>query len=308
MIKRTIYFSNPCYLSTTNEQLVFEIPNPANLPKADVTRSIPIEDIGLVILDNQQITISQALMHKLLSNNVALITCNATHHPTGLMLNLDGHTLQSQKFRHQIEASQPLKKQLWQQTIKTKLLNQAIQLENCGIDAQPLKYWASEVQSGDGGGHEGRGAAFYWKSLSTIFYPNEEKMFLRRRDGEPPNHLLNYGYAILRATVARSLVGSGLLPTLGIHHRNQYNSYCLADDVMEPYRPIIDALVVKIWNEHSRPVEMNSNIKKDLLQIPTLDVLIDGQSSPLMNGVQRTTASLSACFEGQQRKILYPEL
>lgn len=307
MIKRTLYFGNPIYLYTRNEQLVIELPNPANLPKADVTKTIPIEDIGVVILDHQQITISQAVIYKLLENNAALITCDASHHPVGLMLNLEGNSLQSQRFKHQVEASVPLKKQLWQQTVKYKLLNQAAHLELYGIEGKPLRYWASEVQSGDGGGHEGRAAAYYWKNLSIIIY-HESQQFFRRREGEPPNNFLNYGYAILRAIVARNLVGSGLLPTLGIFHRNQYNAYCLADDIMEPYRPIVDLLIIKTWTQNGRPEELNPALKKELLMIPSIDIKIDGQSSPLMVGLQRTTASLAACFEGEQRKILYPEL
>ncbi|MEI6881681.1 MAG: type II CRISPR-associated endonuclease Cas1 [Bacteroidota bacterium] len=308
MIKRTLYFGNPCYLSTKDEQLVLELPNPASLPKADVTKTVPIEDIGVVILDHQQITISQALMYKLLHNNVAMITCDNTHHPVGLMLNLEGNTLQSQKFKDQVDASVPIKKQLWQQTIKAKLQNQASHLETYGIEAKPMRFWASEIQSGDAGGHEGRAAAFYWKNLSDIFYNQEQKQFFRKRDGEPPNNILNYAYAILRATVARGLVGSGLLPTLGIHHRNQYNAYCLADDIMEPYRPIIDKLVVTTWLNHHKPEELTPQIKKELLIIPAMDINIGGQKSPLMIGLQRTTASLAACFEGSQRKIIYPEM
>jgi len=119
---------------------------------------------------------------------------------------------------------------------------------------------------------------------------------------------LNYGYAILRAIVARSLVASGLLPTLGIFHRNQYNAYCLADDVMEPYRPYVDQIVCGIIRGNGKFLEMTPSMKKELLQIPAMDVVIDGQKSPLMNAVQRTTASLAKCFEGSSRKILYPEL
>ena len=341
MIKRTIYFGNPCYLSTKDEQLVIEQPNPAGLPKSDVIKTIPIEDIGVVVLDHQQLTISQAVIHKLMANNVALITCDNTHHPTGMLLNLDGNTLQSERFRAQIDATLPLKKQLWQQTIKAKLTNQAHHLREHGIDYKPLLHWADEVLSGDGGGHEGRGAAFYWRSMSAVFYSKNEEsssfrhpeldsgsaeksideqtqmlkqvqhdgtMFFRRREGEPPNNLLNYGYAILRACVARSLVGSGLVPTLGIHHRNQYNAYCLADDIMEPYRPFVDRLVATVWNEMDRPLEINKDIKGKLLNIPTLDVSIDGQSSPLMVALHRTTSSLVGCYDGTQRKVLYPIL
>ncbi len=297
MIKRTLYFGNPAYLKTLNEQLIVELPDTGE------KKQVPIEDIGIVILDHQQITITQALIAKLLANNTALITCNDTHHPTGLMLNLDGNTLQSQKFKAQIEASQPLKKQLWQQTVSAKIANQAALL---GIEKAAngiLLRYAKDVKSGDSGNHEAKAAAYYWKHLFPDFL-----QFKRDRYGEPPNNLLNYGYAILRAVVARNLVGSGLLPTLGIFHRNQYNAYCLADDIMEPYRPFVDQVVCKIISMNGQYLDMTPAMKKELLTIPVIDVMIDGQKSPLMLAVQRTTASLSKCYEGESRKLLYPEL
>lgn len=295
MIKRTLYFGNPSYLNTQLEQLVI------HQPELEGKRTIPIEDVGIVILDHQQITISQALIAKLLANNVALISCDSSHLPTGLMLNLDGHTLQSQKFKEQLEASKPLLKQLWQQTIIAKIENQSNLLKAQGVQISNMQRWAQEVKSGDSSNREARAAVYYWNKLFSQ-YPD----FKRDRFGMPPNNLLNYGYAILRAIVARSLVGSGLLPTLGIHHRNQYNAYCLADDVMEPYRPFVDKLVLNIVNQHSQFLDLGPSIKKEILQIPTLDVRLDGQNSPLMVAVQRTTASLSKCYSGEQRKILYP--
>lgn len=295
MIKRTLYFGNSAYLKTTNEQLVIEVQSTGE------TKSEPIEDIGLLILDHQQITITQALIAKLLANNVALITCNFTHHPTGLLLNLDGNTLQSQKFQAQVDASIPLKKQLWQQTVIAKLENQATLLQKEKIDNRTILKYAKEVKSGDSENCEAKAAVYYWKNIFPEFLE-----FKREREGAPPNNLLNYGYAILRATVARSLVASGLLPTLGIHHRNQYNAYCLADDIMEPYRPFVDKVVCDIIRMNGRFLDMTPNMKKHLLGIPAMDVHIDGQKSPLMNAVQRTTASLVKCFEGESRKILYP--
>lgn len=296
MIKRTLYFGSPAYLKTTNEQLVFESTETGEL------KSAPIEDIGVVILDHQQITVSQALISKLLSNNVAFITCDNAHHPTGLLLNLDGNTLQSQKFQAQIEASTPLKKQLWQQTVSAKLLNQASLLESIRIPAKNLRNWAEEVKSGDSENHEAKAAAYYWKNIFPDFLA-----FKRERYGPPPNNLLNYGYAILRAVVARSLVSSGLLPTLGIFHKNQYNAYCLADDIMEPYRPFVDKVVVDIIRMNGKFLELTPSMKKDLLGIPAMDVVINEEKSPLMVAIQKTTASLTKCFEGKQRKILYPE-
>jgi CRISPR-associated protein Cas1 len=297
MIKRTLYFGNPAYLSTHLDQLVIK------LPDTDDKKTIPIEDTGLVILDHQQITISQSLMAKLLENNIALITCDTSHHPTGLMLNLDGHTLQSQKFKEQLSASKPLLKQLWQQTIVTKIENQANLLASQNIEVGNMKRWMQDVKSGDTSNREARAAVFYWSKLFKQL-PD----FTRDRYGDAPNNLLNYGYAILRAIVARSLVGSGLLPTLGIFHKNQYNAYCLADDIMEPYRPFVDQLVLKIIDNNEYFEELNPSLKKELLQIPILDVEIDGQTSPLMIAVQRTTTSLAKCYAGEIRKILYPTL
>ncbi|MBX2920752.1 MAG: type II CRISPR-associated endonuclease Cas1 [Chitinophagaceae bacterium] len=297
MIKRTLYFGNPAYLKTNNNQLVIEMHDSGE------TKSAPIEDIGLLILDHQQITITQALMAKLLANNTAVITCDDTHHPTGMMFNLDGHTLQSQKFQAQIEASTPLKKQLWQQTVSCKIENQAALLQQEREEYKLLLTYAKDVKSGDSENHEAKAAAYYWKKIFPEFLE-----FRRERYGPPPNNLLNYGYAILRALVARSLTSSGLLPTLGIHHRNQYNAYCLADDIMEPYRPFVDKVVCHIIRGNGKFLEMTPTMKKALLEIPAMDVQMDGQKSPLMNAVQRTTASLAKCYEGKARKILYPEM
>ncbi len=296
MIKRTLYFGNPAYLKTQNEQLVFES------PETGETKQVPIEDIGLLFLDHQQITISQALIAKLLANNVAFITCDNTHHPTGMLLNLDGNTLQSAKFTAQVEATVPLKKQLWQQTVSAKIINQAAILEWHRMPVKNMYNWAAAVKSGDSENHEATAAAWYWKNV----FPNFPD-FRRERFGPPPNNLLNYGYAVLRAIVARSLVGSGLLPTLGIFHKNQYNAYCLADDIMEPYRPFVDRIVVEITRMNGKFLELTPTMKKQLLAIPATDVKIKGEKSPLMVAVQKTTASLAKCFEGKSRKIEYPE-
>ena len=312
MIKRTLYFGNPAYLKTANEQLIIEFPDsppsPRFLSEAEGSgegsgvRSAPIEDVGLLILDHQQITITQSLLAKLLANNTAIITCDDTHHPTGMMLSLDGHTLQSQKFQAQVEATVPLKKQLWQQTVAAKIENQAAMLAFRREENKLLLNLAASVKSGDSENAEAQAAAYYWKRVFPDFLE-----FTRERYGPPPNNLLNYGYAILRALVARSLVASGLLPTLGIHHRNQYNAYCLADDIMEPYRPYVDFIVYQIIRTNGKYLEMSPSMKKALLELPAMDVKIDGKKSPLMNAVQRTTASLAKCFEGTTRKLLYPE-
>jgi len=298
MVKRTLYFGNPAYLRLANEQLVIE------LPDTKETKSAPIEDLGVVILDHQQVTISTGAMAKLLEHNVALVTCDMkTHHPVGLFLNLNGHTLQSAKFKAQIDASLPLKKQLWQQTIVAKISNQAQMLAIRQADYKTLVNYAREVKSGDSEGHEAKAAAYYWKRVFPM-----DPGFRRDRYGPAPNHLLNYGYAILRAIVARSLVGSGLMPTLGIFHRNQYNAYCLADDIMEPYRPFVDRAVCRVVDEHGLYPDLTPEFKRTMLSVPQLDVKLDDCLHPLMTAVQRTTASLARCFEGEEKRIVYPQM
>jgi CRISPR-associated protein Cas1 len=219
------------------------------------------------------------------------------------MLPLEGHTVQQERFQDQLGSSLPLRKQLWQQTVQQKILNQAALLRELhGIETGNMRQWAKEVLSGDSTNLEGRAAAFYWsKMFPTI--PD----FTRSRDGAYPNALLNYGYAILRAVIARALVGSGMLPTLGIHHHNRYNAYCLADDIMEPYRPYVDRLVVETMAVCC-DVEVTTAIKSRLLTVPTLEVFINGQRSPLMVASSQTTASLARCFSGESRRVAYPEM
>lgn len=269
--------------------------------KKESTAKIPIEDVGVVILDDKQITITQGLLGALLNNNVAVIACSETHHPSGLFLPLEANSLQNERFRIQIDASVPVKKQMWQQTISAKIWNQAMMLKKYGKDNSWLIKWSKEVRSGDPDNYEAQAAAYYWKNI----FP-ESIDFKRFRDGDPPNNILNYGYAILRAIVARGLVASGLLPTLGIHHENKYNAYCLADDIMEPYRPYVDSIVCEIVNSGMEYNELSKEIKQKLLIIPAMDIIIDGENSPLMVGLQRTTASVYKCFEGSTKKILYP--
>ena len=309
MIKKTLYFGNPVYLSLKNAQLVIKLPEVVRNDtlsesfkrNSEVTK--PIEDIGVVVLDHKQITITSGVLEALLENNCAIITCDSRSMPVGLMLPLCGNTTQNERFRDQLDASLPLVKQLLQQTIKAKIENQAADLQDCsGAETRCMKVWADDVKSGDSNNLEARAAAYYWKNLFPI------KDFTRDREGIPPNNLLNYGYAVLRAIVARGLVVSGLLPTLGIHHHNRYNAYCLADDIMEPYRPYVDRLVYNMINQGVDYTELTKELKAQLLIIPTLETNIAGKRSPLMVAVGQTTASLYKCFSGELRKIFYPKM
>ncbi len=297
MIKRTLFFSNPAYLSTKNKQLVVNYPE-ENVP----SKRVPIEDIGMLVLESQQITISNGLLAKLIQNKAAIISCDSYHMPISLLQPLVGHSEQTERMRHQLNASVPLQKNLWQQTISAKINNQACFMEKRNIPARKMYKWASNVKSGDTENHESRAAVYYWQHLFGI------ENFTRGQHGNAPNNLLNYGYAILRGITARALVSSGMLPSVGIFHRNKYNAFCLADDIMEPYRVFVDVLVNDIVQSEEPFEELTTSLKTSLLQLPVMDVVIDGNKSPLMVAMSRTTNSLYECFTGISRKVLYPEL
>ncbi|MBN8702296.1 MAG: type II CRISPR-associated endonuclease Cas1 [Bacteroidetes bacterium] len=313
MIKRTLYFGNPAYLNLRDNQLVVRLPEIEkndNLPesfKKEASASIPIEDIGIVVLDNKQITLTQGLLGALLANNTVVTTCDATHHPTGLLMPLSGNTIQNERFRAQLDASEPLKKNLWAQTVEQKIKNQSEHLKLRGIKHEYLIPVYKNIKSGDSDNAEGTAAAYYWKNLSPALLHNNAE-FRRHREGASPNNYLNYAYALLRATMARSIVGAGLLPTLGIFHRNRYNAYCLADDLMEPYRPLVDKVVCDLLHTQPLNEDIPKEIKIELLKIPAMDVVMEGEKSPLMVATQRTAASLVKCFNGEQRKLIYPEM
>lgn len=293
MIKRVLCFENPAQLSLKLEQLVVR--------RDEEVRTLPIEDIGVVVLDHKQITITHALIGALLANNVAIVTSDDKHLPVGLMLPLDGHNLQSERFREQIEASEPLKKQMWQQTVVAKVLGQAHILGLQNIEHDNMLMWAKSVRSGDTENIEARAAAFYWRNMF------DSEFFFRDSQGLPPNNLLNYGYSIVRAMTARALVGAGLLPTLGIHHHNRYDAYCLADDIMEPYRPFVDKIVLEMCQQGEVTDDITSEQKRQLLGISTMDVSINGHRRPMMLAIQSTAQSVQKCFAGEARKIVYPD-
>ncbi len=292
MLKRTLFFANKVSLTTKWEQLVVKTDG--------LEKTIPIEDIGFIVIENQEIYISIPTLAKLINNNVAVIFCDSKHMPSSMLLNLDGHYIQQELFSNQIRASEPLKKQLWQQIVKKKIKHQAQHLEKRDKSYRVLAFHASKVLSGDTDNREAVAAAHYWKHLFDFD-------FRRERFGEYPNSFLNYGYIILRAAVARSLASSGLLCTLGIHHRNKYNAFCLADDVMEPYRPLVDAKVLEIIGKYEE-VELTTEIKMELLSVLTETVYFKNTKSPLMVALTKTTSSLQQCFSGTAKKIVYPRL
>jgi len=296
MLKKTLFFNNAYHLSIRYNQLVITDKN----TREELRR--PVEDLRFVVLDHYQITFTQSVIQHLADNNVAVVFCDKKHHPVSMLFHLDTHQTQTEHFRAQVEASKPLKKQLWKQTVKAKIRNQAAVLDFTDEDGEALRYMARQVKSGDIMNKEAHASQHYW---NLLFHDG----FYRRRHGPPPNNLLNYGYIVLRAAVARSLMGSGLLPTLGIHHRNKYNSYCLADDIMEPYRPYVDQLVWELTEAgRGNQEDLSTELKAELLDLLTCDIIINDKKRPLMVGLSETTASLARCFKGENRKIKYPVL
>lgn len=295
MIKRSLFFENPAYLSTKDGQLVVTYPQSFIKPI-----TVPIEDIGIVVIESLHVTMSSSLSNQLMQHGVGVFYCDERHMPCGLLLPLEGHTQQTERIRTQLDASLPLKKNLWQQTVSAKIVNQASLLESKDKEVQNMYRWAKEVQSGDQKNHEARAAAYYWPRL----FPWDG--FTRHPEGESPNHLLNYGYSILRGITARAIVSSGMLPTLGIFHKNKYNAFGLADDIMEPYRPFVDALVLDLVESGEDFHVLKKEFKVHLMGIMSMDVLLDGQKSPLMVAMSRTTSSLYDSLAGVSRKILYP--
>jgi CRISPR-associated protein Cas1 len=295
MSKRTLLFSNPYHLHTRLEQLVVD-----NKETGEV-RTIPVEDLGFVVLEHPQITFSQGIMRLFLEHNVAVIFCNEKYLPTGMLLNLDGNQLQTARFRAQLDATEPLKKNLWMQTVQYKVRNQAAVLQAQGRDGQALLQKARSVKSGDTSNEEAKAAAIYWPRLLGAD-------FRRERFGDAPNALLNYGYAILRAATARAIAGSGLHPTLGIFHRNQYNSFCLADDLMEPYRPYVDTLVMDWLAKYGMTNEVTMEVKQHLLGVLTMDVRMENRLRPMLLALSETTSSVAACMEGTRKLVKYPQL
>lgn len=296
MITRSIYIGNPAYLKLKDEQMYIMDP----ITK-ETKGKVAVEDLGLLMLDHFQITISHQLIQKMMGNNVVVISCDFQHLPHGIMLPIYGHSEHSQKVKFQIEATEPLKKQLWKQTVEAKIENQKIVLKKLGNYFEPMDTYLENVKSGDATNMEGIAAQHYWKHLIDFD-------FIRDRFGDYPNLFFNFGYAVLRSIVARAIVETGLLPVLGIFHKNKYNPYCLADDIMEPYRPYVDWLVMK-WIKENPTVEiLTIDFKAYILKIATINVRIDQINRPLMVAVKTTISSLYKCYTGEKRMISYPKI
>lgn len=295
MLYRSIYIGNPAYLKLKDFQMKIICPD-----TKEEKGSVPVEDMGVLMLDHWQITLSHQLIQYLMEKKVVIISCDSYHLPMGIMLPMYGHTEHSARVKDQLEASEPLKKQLWKQTVEWKIKNQTAVLQRFGKYDEPMHAYLSQVKSGDSTNMEGIAAQHYWKHLISLD-------FLRERKGDMPNPMLNFGYGVLRSMIARGLVETGLLPVLGIFHKNKYNPYCLADDVMEPYRPFVDFAVMRYLDSFPDTRELTKEAKAHLLQLATMDVKIDGVVRPLLVAVKMSCVSLYKCYTGEKRQIAYPE-
>lgn len=294
MLKRALFFTTPYCLNLKDNQMIIHTKE-----APDIKKSIPIEDLGYVILDHQQTSISLPLLNALSDNNVAVVLCGENRMPNAMLMNLDANTTQGESFRAQIEANEPLKKGLWKQVVEAKIRNQAALLNKLGKDGDKLKPYYMNVKSGDTDNREGIAAKIYWNELF-------DGKFIRSREGKAPNNLLNYGYTILRAAVARALMGSGLFPQFGIFHRNRYNAFPLADDIMEGYRPYVDELVYSLY--HQGIETLTKEVKGQLIHLLFMDTRFSKTQRPLDVGLSITSASLAKCFMGIEKKINYPKL
>ena len=294
MLKRTFFFSSPVMLNLCDNQLVLHLKE-----APEEKRTFPVEDIGVVVLEHPMIHITLPRLNALSENNVAVVICDRKQMPSSMLLCLDSGSVQGELFRYQTEAGEALKKNLWKQIIEVKIENQARLLDKTSCGGDVLKPVYKSVKSGDSTNREAVAAKIYWELL---FGPG----FVRCREGQPPNNLLNYGYTILRAATARALMGSGLLPALGIFHRNRYNAFPLADDVMEGYRPYVDECVYDLYFSGHR--DLTKEVKTALLGVLFADTVFRKVTRPLEIGLTITTASLAKCFAGKQKKLSYPSI
>lgn len=292
MIKQTLFFTTPVSLSLKYNQIEIRCKDVEKF----ITR--PIEDVGVVIVENQMVHFTVPLLNALADNNVAVIFCNAQCMPNTMLMPLESNTIQQEVYRFQTEASLPTKKRIWKEIIEYKIRNQAALLDILGRDGKVLKPYYMNVLSGDSDNREGLAAKIYWQQMYG-------KQFNRNRNGEAPNSLLNYGYAILRAAVTRALLGSGLFPAFSLFHRNRYNAFPLADDIMEPYRPFVDYVVNQMF-ESSLNTCLNKETKQLLVKVLFSDVKINGQVRPLQVALSMTTASLVRALKNKKENIIYP--
>ncbi|MCK9303484.1 MAG: type II CRISPR-associated endonuclease Cas1 [Bacteroidales bacterium] len=294
-MKQTLFFTNPTDLSLCNKQLEIKMTDKDDTKK--VFRCI--EDIGCIIVDNHSVHITIPLLNELVCRGVSVVFCNSNHFPTSMLMNLDSNVLQAKHFREQIEMGTVIKKQIWKQIIEAKIENQYRLLDKIGLQSSQLTAYSKNVKSGDSTNREGVAAKVYWKMLLG-------RDFIRDRDGYPPNNLLNYGYSIIRSATIRALLGAGLYPLMGIFHRNYYNSFPLADDIMEPYRPFIDKKVYELYIAGENKI--TKIVKQSLIEILYEDIEYDGLSMSLLTSILRVSSNFLRMISGESKIMKYPKI
>jgi CRISPR-associated protein Cas1 len=292
MIKRTVEISGyKTHFHMARDQLVVE-------REGEIVGQVPIEDIGLLVVDNPTASYSHACVIRLLECGAAVMLCGADHLPASILTPLEGNHLQAERLRIQIEASLPTCKRLWQQIVRRKIHHQAEAAESPETVLK-LRRLEEEVRSGDPSNVEAQAARVYW---ANWLGPGSD--FRRERKGKPPNSLLNYGYMVLRAAVARAVVGSGLHPGFGLQHHSRYNAFSLADDLVEPFRPLVDVTVRDLWRGGAK--EVTKEVKQALYTLLTHTCQTSGQTGPLMVALELMTASLVRCLAGEEKDLVLP--
>lgn len=296
MTNRMIELSDgPATLSVRLEQLVI-----ARDEQPEVT--VPLEDIACVVVAHPRISFTHSVLSGLAKHGAGFVVCNERFLPTGMLLPLEGHSTQAERFEIQAEAPVPLRKRVWQQIVRAKVRAQGRLIARLRGDDHGLFLLAERVRSGDPTNIEARASRLYWPAL----FP--EGKFLRNPDAEDQNRFLNYGYAILRAIVARAICAAGLHPSLRLHHHHRNNAFCLADDLMEPFRPIVDAAVVKLCEEHGADAPLDKATKAVLFEALYAKFLLHGEARTLFDILAHTAASLAAVFIGSGTDLALPEL
>ena len=293
-VKRVVDVSSDARLSLTRGQMVIRRPD-------EPDALVPVEDLGVLILDNPALTCSQRLLSACAENGAAVLVCDSRHLPSAILSPVAGNSLHTRILSEQISASVPAKKRIWREIVREKIRRQAdVYARATGRNPNELARMAGKVRSGDPDNVESQAARFYWPALFG-------RHFRRNVGAAGINSLLNYGYAILRAATARAIAGAGLHPALGVHHRNQYDPFCLADDLMEPLRPLVDWRVWQITRESSGDTpEITPETKRALLEFLYVSCDFSGMRMPLMSAMHHYAAGLRRALAGEQKKLSFP--
>ncbi len=296
MIKKIIEISQArTHLSIRYGQLILK-------REGEQISSISCEDVGVLLVDHRGVTYTHSVFTELLKNGAAIVLCGEDHHPSGMILPIESNSVQTERYRHQIKVKEPVKKRLWKQIVRAKIRHQAKLVKDDEAAYGALKILEKKVRSGDPENIEARASKIFWSSFF------EDESFRRDINGPSPNNMLNYGYMVMRAAVARAICSAGLMPSLGLHHRNRYNAFCLADDVLEPFRGFVEARVKQLYEGGEGTEDLGQYVKARLLDVLYDEINIAGFKGPLMVGLHRTAASLYRVFTGEQEKIDLPKL